>query len=162
MRRIKKDRKGVAGFFLDLPVIMLISIIILLFISTTSHIYFTYEEETKERKLEDVCLNLHEEAEICPDILWEDNNGLKYRHFSIQKLDNFNKSKFENKLNIRSSFSYNITIKKLDGTYKYVIGEKIPDSYRGDVSTYISPITLHDSSNGNEYIGSMSTMVWDP
>lgn len=162
MKRIKEDENGVAGFFLDLPVIMLISIVILLFISTTSNLYFTYEEETKERKLEDVCLNLHEEVEICPDILWEDNNGLKYRHFSIQKLENFNKSRFKDELNIRSSYSYNITIKKLDGTYKYVIGEKIPDSYRGDVSTYKSPITLHNTSNGNEYIGSMSTMVWDP
>lgn len=162
MRRIKKDEKGVAGFFLDLPVIMLISIIILLFISTTTDMYFTYEEETKERKLEDVCLNLHEEVEICPDILWEDKDGLKYRHFSIQKLQSFNRSKLKNELNIGSSVSYNITIKKLDGTYKYVIGEKIPDSYRGDVSTYKSPITLHDSSNGDEYIGSMSTMVWVP
>ena len=161
MRRIKSDDKGVAGFFLDLPVFLMICVILLLFISTASNLYFKYEEVNTEREMEDACLSLNRQVEMYERILYEGEEGLEYRHFDVCKLEVMDRSELESELDVPLYLSYNITIKVRGEGYIYCIGKEIPGSYKGDVSSYTSPVTVHDSSSGDEFIGSLSVMVWE-
>ncbi|MFW6144195.1 MAG: hypothetical protein ACOC55_01305, partial [Candidatus Natronoplasma sp.] len=82
-RRFSGDERGVAGFFLDGPVLLLVIITITVFIAILSQAYLAHREAVERERLDDLCLDLKRQFQRHPEMVAEEENRTRSGELSV-------------------------------------------------------------------------------
>ncbi len=154
-RDIKEDQKGVAGFFLDVPVLLIIILTIVVFSVTIHNVYISNEEEKNNAELDDISLQIKDDLYEY-EVLYD----LEAQKISTEKLSELEDEELETYLNVRKEHMYNIEINTIEGEEAWNFGAEIPvQNSEKKISTYRSPISII-GGEGRTYLGKLVVSVW--
>ncbi len=161
-RNIKDQQKGIAGFFLDVPVLLFVMIAITIFTAFFSQTYIRYQEESEIAEREEICLDIKRGLRGFPRILEESEDGVQRGRFSADKLDGLENETLESYLNVGDSHAYKVVIENTVGEDTWVFGNMDSDTGSADresISSYQIPILLVAEAE-QPVVGILRVMVW--
>jgi hypothetical protein len=150
MRRLRKNCFGVAGFFEEIPVLIIVLIGLFLFLASFAHSYGSYVAAQKNIKIHDMANDFSENLRMWGGLLdeFEDSEGV----FSYSKMSDPN---FENSLTAEFNesmleFDYRVVIHDVSSYPNKVNAEagtqEFPDE-RMEIITINTPAVVVVSSN---------------
>lgn len=156
-RKIEDDEKGVAGFFFDLPVLVLIIAVVLVFITSLHQLYLPMEESNKDLEQNRICLQVKDKIQNYPKILKYGENG----EFSIEKLNSIKNETIDSYLEVGQDHAYRLDFENLENGKRWVFGKKTSET-SSDIErdSYTIPVSLVDN-NDRSYIGKLEVNVWE-
>ncbi len=162
-RNIKTDKDGVAGFFLDIPVLLVIIIGLTLFILTFTNLYFAYVDEVENIEMYNSSVDVHRKIQMYEEILYEYEGETRTGNLCVDKLDDIGNETFEEDITTDTRYDYAVFIDshQSDHNWTFVNGdEDIPD--RTDLNIFSSPVTLVERRDeGQEkYMGELTVVLW--
>ncbi|MFP4141720.1 MAG: hypothetical protein ACLFSM_06195 [Thermoplasmata archaeon] len=154
-KRLDSNRKGVGGFFVDLPIVVLVLAVTAVLTTSFYQLYLPRQEEKEESELSERCVQLKDEIQSFREIL-TDENGEK---FSIEKLEKINETEVESYLGSRAGCEYSIYFEDLEGKFNRSFGSDPPDRNDSTIKTYTAPVSLVDR-DGISSLGRLEVKVW--
>jgi len=152
--KIKNDRKGIGGFFFDIPVLLLMIVVITVFTTSLYQVYVPIQEERKRLTQDRTCIDLKNTVQNYQEILVNDE-------FSMEKLEILDEERLESYLNLDQDYDYNISFKPLEGDRSWSFGDD-PDQEENSevgISSYQTPVSLVDEG-GSSHISKLRVSVW--
>lgn len=157
-KRLGSNRKGVGGFFVDLPIIILVLAVIAVLLTSIYHLYVPVKEEKDKMELNDRCIQLNKKIQNYNEILADERKG----EFSVKKLEKINETDVESYLGASDDYEYNIYFEELEGDFDRSFGSVLPGKNNesgSTVKTYTVPVSLVHR-NDISSIGSLEVKVW--
>ncbi len=162
MIKRRVDEKGVAGFFLDLPVLLIVILGLTLFIVTFTNLYFVYIDEVENQQKYKSAIDLHQDVQMYDKLLYEFEGGFEIGHFSIDRLENMDNETFEEDITTDTRYNYSVYIRNHERSeeWEFVNGEyDIPE--RRDLNYFTSAVTLIGEGEEDRYIGQLTVILWE-
>ncbi len=152
-RKLEEDKEGVAGFFLDLPVLVLVIVVIMAFIGSLYRLSPIIGDEDEGLQQSQICLRVKEKVQNYPKLLKEGD-------FSIKKLNALDNKTLKSYLDLSSEYAYHLYFEKLENGKRWIFGREVSEAGPGvDMDSYKIPIDLVDSE-GHSHLGKLEVMVW--
>lgn len=159
-RNLKDEQGGVAGFFLDVPVLLFVIVAITIFTAFFSQTYLRYRNESQKHTRDEICLNIKNNLKGFHEILEENENGVRRGRFSEEKLNRLNNETLNSYLRLDKEHSYNVLIENDENEEIWIFGNERRDpSSSEDVSSYQIPILLTTGAE-QPTVGRLKVMVW--
>ncbi len=158
-KRLKEDKKGIAGFFLDGPVLLVVILIITVFIAMVSQSFLDYRREIQRAELDEMCLDLKREIQEHPEIVKEEKNRLMTGQFSTEKLNDLDHETLLEHLSFDTNYFFSVTINDTESEDRWVFGNTYEND-RSYVSSYTGPVLLVDGT-ADIRIGELGVKVWE-
>ncbi len=156
-RNIKKDQKGIAGFFFDTPVLLLIIVLLFAFTTSLYQMYVPIQEE-KDRIAQDRrCLEIKNRVQDYDQILHDEKDK-----FSMRKLEALEEEKLESQIRSGEDYRYNLTFEVLESEKSWSFGENLTReeiNSESGVSSYRTPVSLVDEGRSS-HLGKLKVNVW--
>jgi len=154
--KIKKDRKGIGGFFFDIPVLLLIILVITVFTTSLYQVYVPIQEERKRMAQDRTCIELKNSVQNYQKIHAEGNEK-----FSIEKLEVLDEERLESHLKLGPNYDYNISFNVLgrDGSWSFGEDQANEEISEVGISSYQTPVLLVDEG-GSSHISKLRVSVW--
>lgn len=148
-----KDNSAVAGFFLDIPVLL---ILILIIFSSLTFFYLNFERRDtgEEERLASECLRVKNEIQTHPKFISEYDTE-KFDLEKIQAIENL-----EEHIDLRDQFDYRVRFSIEERDLEVSLGTAIveEDNPRR-VDSYNVPVNVVDDS-GNTALALLEVKVW--
>lgn len=157
-KRLGSNRKGVGGFFVDLPIIILVLAVTAVLLTSIYHLYVPVQEEKDKMELNDRCIHLKEKIQNYNEILADERTG----EFSVKKLEKINETDVESYLGASDDYDYNISFEELEGDFDRSFGSDLPSENEksgATVKTYTVPVSLVHRNDVSS-IGGLEVKVW--
>ncbi|MBS3816956.1 MAG: hypothetical protein KGY76_05275 [Candidatus Thermoplasmatota archaeon] len=159
-RDIGDDRKGVAGFFLDVPILLLMIVTITVFLALFSRAYLVHQSEVNKEEQDQVCLTIKRKIQVYPEMMKEDEGGIQQGPFAIEKLNVLSNETLDTYLGVEDKYLYNIMIETTRENETWVFGKDHDGSTEEQkMSSYQVPVTLIDE-DGRSHLGRFRVTVW--
>jgi len=156
----KMDDKGVAGFFLDLPVLLVIILAMTLFIMTFTNAYFDYRDEIENMKKYENTIDLHRSIQMYDELQYEYEDGFKLGHFCMEKLGSMDSETIKKDITTDSRYDFSVIIRNYGGEENWTfVNEDIPE--RAETYIFYSPVTLVGDTEYDNYIGQLTVILWE-
>ncbi len=161
-RDIDRENIGVAGFFLDIPVFMIIIISLSLFFLAFANNYSAYNEAIDEQERYKNTVDLHRQVMIYRNI--RDDETSRAGHFCIEKLDDIEEEQVLEDITTEGRYDYSITIDihdDHDGEWEFKT-EEAPER-KLEINYFSTPVTIIERDEGEEkrYIGKLLVILWE-
>lgn len=155
-KSLDSQQKGVGGFFVDLPILILVLAVTAVLITSIYQLYVPVQEEKEKMELNDRCIQLKNEIQNYDKIQAEGQTG----EFSIEKLQKVNRSKIKSYLDPGRDYDYSIFFEDIEGEFERSFGSDLPAENDGTtVSTYTAPVSLVNQEEVSR-IGGLEVKVW--
>ncbi len=153
---IKNDKKGIGGFFFDIPVLLLIIVVITVFTTSLYQVYVPIQEERKKIAQDRTCLEVKNTVQSYKEIHAEGNDK-----FSMEKLEVLDEERLESHLKLESGYDYNISFKVLERNGSWSFGDDPSNEENSEIgiSSYRTPVLLVDEG-GSSHISKLRVSVW--
>ncbi len=159
-RDLKDEQSGIAGFFLDVPVLLLVMIAITVFTAFFSQVYMRYEDQDERAEIDETCLEIKRDLKRYPEILQETEDGHRRGRFSVDKLEMLDNETLGSYLNVAEDRSFNVEIEDIEDEEIWIFGNEDRDELSSeDRSSYSIPILLVVEAE-QPVVGRLSVIVW--
>ena len=154
--KIKNDRKGIGGFFFDIPVLLVIIVVITVFTTSIYQVYVPIREERKRITQDRTCIELKNSVQNYQEIHAEGKEK-----FSMEKLEVLDEERLESHLKLDPNYDYNISLNVLERDESWSFGENAAkeEISEVDLSSYQTPVLLVDEG-GSSHISKLRVSVW--
>ncbi|MFP3871729.1 MAG: hypothetical protein ACLFVL_02480 [Candidatus Aenigmatarchaeota archaeon] len=159
-RRFSGDERGVAGFFLDGPVLLLVIITITVFIAILSQAYLAHREAVERERLDDLCLDLKRQVQRHPEMVAEEENRTRSGELSVKKLNELDNQTLIEELDLNGGYDFRIIVNDTGSRDTWVFGNERRELEGSEVTSYRGPILLI-SETGDTRIGELRVIVWE-
>ncbi|MFW6064527.1 MAG: hypothetical protein ACOC8Y_03015 [Candidatus Natronoplasma sp.] len=153
---MKEDDDGIGGFFLDIPVLLLIILVVMVFTTSFYQVYIPIQEE-KDRMAQDrICIEVKNSLQNYQKILAEENEK-----FSMEKLEVLEEERLRSHLKLEADYDYNISFEVLESEEVWYFGQNVrkDDNSESGISSYRTPVSLVDEA-GISHLGKLEVNVW--
>jgi len=155
--KIKDDRKGIGGFFFDIPVLLLIIVVITVLTTSLYQVYVPIQEERDRIDQDRACVDLKNSLQNYQEIRAEENEK-----FSMEKLGSLEEERLESYLELEKNYDYNISFEILESDEVWSFGydkNRVEENSEVGISSYRIPISLVDEG-GCSHLGKLRVSVW--
>jgi len=115
---IRKDNKGVAGFFEDIPVLIVVVISIGMFIVSVVHVYANYAAQQDALRMYEDCREFTQAIRTYDSLMYQSQEGM----FDVQKMETLANETLEYDFNRTSlGFDYQILIRDVSDYPKPIV-----------------------------------------
>ncbi|MEF8873655.1 MAG: hypothetical protein V5A88_03165 [Candidatus Thermoplasmatota archaeon] len=157
---LDSNRRGVAGFFLDGPILVLIIVTVTVLLAIFSQAYLQYERESERAELDSYCLDLKREIQRHPEMVAENENYRQRGEFSIEKLNRLTNQTLIEELDIDRNYDFKIHVNDTRSDQVWIFGSADNEEEPPSKSSYSSPILL-SGENTEPKIGELRVIVWE-
>jgi len=158
MRRnsLARQKDGVGGFFLDIPLFILVLVVLTIFTTSLYHLSDSNRKEETRMELEDKTIGLKNDIQDYEKILFERENT-----FSIEKLERIEDETIEEELLSHENYRSNVSFHDHERGFERSFGTDLPDeNAERKISTYTTPVSMI-CPNGVDEIGTIEVRVWE-
>ncbi len=157
---IKNNSKGVAGFFLDGPILVLVIVIITVLIAMLSQAYIQYQRESERAELDRYCLDLKREIQRHPEMVVESENKEQRGEFSIEKLDELTDQNLTENLDVDPKYDFIVFINHTESEHEWTFGSSSDVEEASYKSSYRGPVLLSGEDSSTN-LGELRVVVWE-